>query len=1048
MKPLYLYILLFYIHIFCAAGSPVTGTAFSQFTVVNCQVSQAGYPVKGISISDPDEADIFPTQTLQVNVTQTGSYTISTNTVNGITFSKSGSFTQTGLQNVTLHAAGMPLNYGTFSYAVQGCEFERTTYIPDRRYKDSTQQGEDSLGNGGSTARHHRFLYRVFESGNTEEEWLQTNLGSNYNKVGHPDFNPDAEPQSITDLNAFGSLYQWGRYSDGHELMNWVSEAGTGNVAVNQTTATKSVTDTPGHNDMIITQGSQGDWREVSNSALWQGEGGANNPCPCGFRVPLQSEFTLESDANNLQTLNDAFASQFRVVGPSARNYSTGLVESPPGYQSVYWTSAIASINSSNDFHFQNTVYEHNTTRGFAFSVRCIMMSYKFERCDEGYDGQESFNLDEIATQIVADYPGHSVSFYDTFENARLENSSNLLSGSYVAYANQNPNILFARLEDANGNFVNGIKIKFYVYETPAVAQAPTLFYCTTIGSSIGLFNLNEADGLLTDDEAGEIFIRYYSTEAAAQAGEAAGLISNPGGYTGAAGTVYARIENLNGCFVLQQVHLVISAMDITPQHINGIDICGTENTVDLASYIDQFTTTPQNYSIYYYTNQADATANNTANAVAEPQAYSLPSSGQTHTVWINFSLNSGINCGNVISSLTFTINALPQISAAAFTACPGENATLSVTTNGSVVNWYANEADTTPMYTGATFATPQLGETTSYWAEAVSAAGCKSDKIEVTVTVAPFEAFAYTENVAVCSGTAAVLEVVAQPGYTVNWYETETSHVILYSGTVFETPALTAPASYWAELVNATGCASGRVVVNVLIKEVLVPVFTFGTVYCLNDYAPALPATSGNGLSGTWSPASINTSSPGIYTYVFTSNSGDCDNGLQTEIEIEVTQPVVPQFDLATEYFFGEEPSALPDVSVNGIQGYWVSSFTNTVTQHTFYPNDDECATGVFAFTSVGYPSFFTPNGDGNSDYWSLAFLNAYDAIRIKQVYIYDRFGKLLVSLPQNGRWDGTYKGKMLPATDYWFMVEYLHYLSNGTRTEKTAKGHFSLIR
>lgn len=48
------------------------------------------------------------TITLPVNVTTTGSYSITTNTVDGISFSGSGTFTGTGNQNVTLYGNGTP----------------------------------------------------------------------------------------------------------------------------------------------------------------------------------------------------------------------------------------------------------------------------------------------------------------------------------------------------------------------------------------------------------------------------------------------------------------------------------------------------------------------------------------------------------------------------------------------------------------------------------------------------------------------------------------------------------------------------------------------------------------------------------------------------------------------------------------------------------------------------------------------------------------------------------------------------------------------------
>lgn len=1021
----------------------------SQFTVVNCHISKSGYPVKDIAVTDSGETDIFPTQTIQVNVTQTGSYTIASNTVNGITFSKSGSFTQKGLQNVVLNAAGTPINYGTFTYKIESCEFERTTYIPDRRYKDVTLQGEDLNGNGGSTARHHRFLYRVFESDNTEEEWLQTNLGANYNKVGHPDFDPDTVPTSITDLNAFGSLYQWGRFSDGHELMNWVNQNGTDNIAVNDTTSVKSATNTPGHNDMIISQGNDGGWLETPDSALWQGENGTNNPCPCGFRVPLQSEFTTEADESNLLTLDNAFTSQFRVVGPSARNYTTGLVESQPGYQSVYWTSAIASINTSNDFHFQNTVYEHNTNRGFAFSVRCIMMSYKFERCDIGYDGQESFNLDEVAAKIIADYPGHNVSFHNSFENARLNNTNNLLTGSFTATADENPNIIFARLEDAKGNFVNGIKIKFYVYRMPEVKKTPTLFYCTTIGSNIGLFNLEEIESTIIKNGEDVNIITYYTSQSAAEAGESTGLITNYTSYSAPAGNVYARIENPHGCYIVISVPLAITKMTMTAKNIDLPAFCYTDEMVDLTSHLSEFTSQPQDYNVYYYDNKEDANANNTANAIVTPTSYKIPKNEDNHTIWLNFSLTGGINCGSVVSSFTLHINQLPQISTVTdYKICYNTIASLSVVTNGNTVNWYNAQDDIAPIYTGALFTTAPITENTTYWAEAISETGCASAKIPVNIIVMTPPQLSVSTPITICMGNSATIEVETDTSNIINWYADEQGETAVFTGNNYQTPNLNIPTDYWVEVVNQEGCVSPRVKAEILINETELPIFTLEQTYCLGSYPKALPLTSDNGIKGSWKPATINTSVVGIQTYTFTSNPEDCNDGTQTQLQIEITEPVSPEFNLETEYLIGDVPSVLPETSLNGINGTWNISGNENIKTYTFYPDETECATDSFEFDVIGLPLYFTPNADGVNDYWSVVSLINYKSISVRQVFIYDRYGKLLTSLSPNERWDGTYKGNVLPATDYWFKINYVKFQRNGDSSEKHFFGHFSLIR
>ena len=65
---------------------------------------------------------------LQVNVTTTGTYTLTTNTVNGIRYSVSGTFTSMGIQPVTLAGTGTPATTGSFTFTTTGsaCSFTIT----------------------------------------------------------------------------------------------------------------------------------------------------------------------------------------------------------------------------------------------------------------------------------------------------------------------------------------------------------------------------------------------------------------------------------------------------------------------------------------------------------------------------------------------------------------------------------------------------------------------------------------------------------------------------------------------------------------------------------------------------------------------------------------------------------------------------------------------------------------------------------------------------------------------------------------------------------
>ena len=87
-----------------------------------------------------------------------------------------------------------------------------------------------------------------------------------------------------------------------------------------------------------------------------------------------------------------------------------------------------------------------------------------------------------------------------------------------------------------------------------------------------------------------------------------------------------------------------------------------------------------------------------------------------------------------------------------------------------------------------------------------------------------------------------------------------------------------------------------------------------------------------------------------------------------------------------------------------------------------------------------MGYPKFFTPNGDGINDYWQITGINEQfqpDAL----IAIFDRYGKFVAQInPGEEGWNGTSSSNVLPASDYWFNLK----LQDG----REIKGHFTLKR
>ncbi|WP_394970450.1 T9SS type B sorting domain-containing protein [uncultured Croceitalea sp.] len=95
--------------------------------------------------------------------------------------------------------------------------------------------------------------------------------------------------------------------------------------------------------------------------------------------------------------------------------------------------------------------------------------------------------------------------------------------------------------------------------------------------------------------------------------------------------------------------------------------------------------------------------------------------------------------------------------------------------------------------------------------------------------------------------------------------------------------------------------------------------------------------------------------------------------------------------------------------------------------------------------FLVVGYPKFFSPNGDGIHDEWQILGISE---LTNPDIFIFDRYGKLLKQIDENSPgWDGTFNGRALPSSDYWFKLEYDRD-DQGVVVASTTRKHFTLLR
>lgn len=281
-----------------------------------------------------------------------------------------------------------------------------------------------------------------------------------------------------------------------------------------------------------------------------------------------------------------------------------------------------------------------------------------------------------------------------------------------------------------------------------------------------------------------------------------------------------------------------------------------------------------------------------------------------------------------------------PKITGGPFTVCAGTPISFdgNTSTNYANLSWNFTDGSGSPVNASGpgphTVSYPAPGNYTAIL-NATSSTGCTSVET-ANIVVSPQVTTAFSPVPDICSGQAAPAfpSQTNTPAILGSWTPTTISNTA--SGTYTFTP-------------NAGQCATGGTIsVNVL--SAATPSFPSHPVYCLNASPQALPVTSDNGISGTWSPATINTAVPGTSTYTFTPAAGSC--ATPTTISITVAQGIVPAFPAHPHYCLNEAPQPLPLTSDNGITGTWSAAAVNTSTAGTanyiFTPAAGQCASPV----------------------------------------------------------------------------------------------------
>ena len=234
-------------------------------------------------------------------------------------------------------------------------------------------------------------------------------------------------------------------------------------------------------------------------------------------------------------------------------------------------------------------------------------------------------------------------------------------------------------------------------------------------------------------------------------------------------------------------------------------------------------------------------------------------------------------------------------------------------------------------------------------------------------------------------------------------------------------------------------------------------PPIPIGVVSADGDYSYTWTHTDLNG-NNTPFPSTEDTIFIGVggtyYVTATTTDGTNCSRTLSIEVEESEIATITPN-DISVQDLTSDNNNTITINTANlGIGDYEFAiddpngpyqnePFFENVRPgiHTIYIRDkNDCGIAQIDVSVIGYKKFFTPNGDGIHDTWRILGIRE-DFQPNSRVYIFDRYGKLLKELdPVTEGWDGTYLGRPMPQTDYWFRV----FLQDG----REFKGHFSLVR
>ena len=303
---------------------------------------------------------------------------------------------------------------------------------------------------------------------------------------------------------------------------------------------------------------------------------------------------------------------------------------------------------------------------------------------------------------------------------------------------------------------------------------------------------------------------------------------------------------------------------------------------------------------------------NTTLNAAYTPSAGEVAAGSVTLTLTTD---NPAGACGSVADNVIITITPLPAAPTAAGTViCAGFDATLTATAPGGTYEWFDAASGGTLLQTGATYTTPTLTTTTTYYVQ-TTVTSCAGPMTAVTVTVNPLPVVTSASSATLCSGGTVNIPLTSNIASTFTWIAADNTNTTGESTTLQSTSTLNNTIvnnTLGVEIVSytvtptttVTGCTGPPQTVTVTVNPKPSLSASSNSPVCLGGNIN-LTATTTGGSTFVWSgPNSYTstsqnptispstTSDAGNYTVTTTSAAGCVSSNSSTNVIVNPPAP------------------------------------------------------------------------------------------------------------------------------------------------------------